>query len=606
MDCATPPPTVYLRRAWRRLSLLAALLLAPVADAAGEPGAPRTDPAALRNAMGALIREQMAEHNTVGLSVALIDDQKLVWAEGFGHADRERRLAARADTLYSVGGLTQLFTAAATLQLADQGAFRLDDPVRRLLPEFNMRSRFADAPPITPRNLLSHHAGLPAMYFRDMWTPQPEPLAAFIARLRDEYVAFPPGQVFVPSFPGYDVLGRLIETQCGQPYAACVQSRLLTPLAMHGSTFDFARVERGRRAMHYWDEKPIPSQTVRDVPAAGLTSSVDELGNFVRMLFADGRFGARQVLSAGAVREMLRPQNTGVALDLDNRIAMPWRLSGVHFAQARTVAWLNNESPFARGRVLLVPEHKLGVIVLTNSSRSSGAVEKISERLMELALDGRTAPPATAAHDTALAPAPEHPTRAAVEGHYASVVGLISVRAQGEHYRASMLGKTLEVLPQADGLLAPEYRLLGLIPIPISILREVRIAPAQIAGRNLAVAYYRDRAYRLGEKIVPQPLPPAWRNRLGEYQIVERDPLLELIDLRNAHLAYTDGLLHFRYRVPGWLGMVAKIPVRPVSDTELVTEGTGWLMGETVQVVKRDGREVLRYSGYEFRRLTPH
>lgn len=49
---------------------------------------------------------------------------------------------------------------------------------------------------------------------------------------------------------------------------------------------------------------------------------------------------------------------------------------------------------------------------------------------------------------------------------------------------------------------------------------------------------------------------------------------------------------------------MANIPVRPVSDTELVVEGTGWLMGETVHLVQRDGREVLRYSGYEFQRVT--
>ena len=57
------------------------------------------------------------------------------------------------------------------------------------------------------------------------------------------------------------------------------------------------------------------------------------------------------------------------------------------------------------------------------------------------------------------------------------------------------------------------------------------------------------------------------------------------------------------YRVPGWLGLTANVPVRPVSDTELVLEGTGWLLGETVQVVQHDGREHLRYSGYELQLL---
>ena len=97
--------------------------------------------------------------------------------------------------------------------------------------------------------------------------------------------------------------------------------------------------------------------------------------------------------------------------------------------------------------------------------------------------------------------------------------------------------------------------------------------------------------------------PRVWRKRLGEYQAVKRDPLLDLVKLGNVALAHTDGLLYFRYRVPGWLGLVVNIAMKPVSDTELVISGTGWLMGETVQVVRRDGREALRYSGYEFRRI---
>ena len=70
----------------------------------------------------------------------------------------------------------------------------------------------------------------------------------------------------------------------------------------------------------------------------------------------------------------------------------------------------------------------------------------------------------------------------------------------------------------------------------------------------------------------------------------------------NVALVHSDGLLYFRYRVPGWLGLVANVAVKPVSDTELVVSGTGWLMGETVRVVQREV-ETLRYSGYEFRRI---
>jgi hypothetical protein len=253
--------------------------------------------------------------------------------------------------------------------------------------------------------------------------------------------------------------------------------------------------------------------------------------------------------------------------------------------------------------MLLVPEHKLGVIVLTNSSGATEAVEKVSERLMELVLQNRK--PMTPAESRQMVMSPSvPPKREDLVGHYATPLGLISVKADAGRYRAQMLGKSFNLLRQPEDLFAAEYRLLGLIPIPISMLKEARITTTKIGGQHFAIAYYRNQAHRLGTRIEPLRLSAAWRKRLGEYQIVERDPLLDLVKLGNVVLVYNDGLLYFRYRVPGWLGLVANVPVKPVSDTELVTSGTGWLMGETVQVVQRDSRETLRYSGYEFRPVT--
>jgi CubicO group peptidase (beta-lactamase class C family) len=587
-----------------RFSLsLCALTLLPwlVPSAAAEPAG--GDPlAAIRPAIRELARQEMKNHGTEGLSLALVDDRQVLWTEGFGYADKARKLPARPETLYSAGGLTQAFTAALALQLAEQGLIALDRALREQLPEFSMRSRFSGARPITPRHLLSHHAGLPAMHMRDMWARKPEPLAAFLARLKDEYVAFPPAHVYVHSFIGYDVLGRLIETRCGQAYADCVQKRLLAPLGMRQSGFDHSRDNRPLLAQHYWSDKEVDFTDVRDVPAAGLVSNVLELGAFAQMLLAGGRHAGHTLLSPASVADLLRPQNLRVPLDLDNDIGMPWHLTGAHFPQARTVAWLNNESPFARGRILLVPEHRLAVVLMTNSSASSEVVNIVSERLMELVLQQRRPLPADA-RETAVSSSPPARRKADLTGHYATLLGRITVQAHGNRYRAQMLGKRLELYPQQEGLLAPEYHLLGIVPIPIGILKEARLTAADIAGRHLAVAYYRNHAYRLGERIAPVKLSAAWLKRLGDYRAVEQDALLKLVKLQNVTLAYTDGLLLFRYRVPGWLGLVAEVPVRPVSDTELVVEGTGWLMGETVHVARRDGRDVLRYSGYEFRRI---
>lgn len=578
------------------VTLLALALLAP----ASAPAADTID-AVTRQAIRELVRKEMKSRDTAGLSLAVIDDQHISWAEGFGFADRERQIPARPDTRYVAGELSMLLTAAAVLQYVDQGTVNLDQPVRRWLPEFSMRSRFPGSTPITVRQLLSHHGGLPAMYFHNMWTPAPEPLAPFLARLREEYVAAPPGTVHIPSFLGYDVLGRMLELLCNRDFADCLHDRLLTPLGMSGSTFD-ARNDARTLAMHYWSQKPVPSQTVRDLPAAGLRTSVVDLARFVQMLFTQGRLDGHAILTPRSVNEMLRAQNANVALDLEQRVGFAWHLSGVRFPQARTVAWLNSEAPFSRGRALIVPEHKLGVIVLTNSSGSTEVVQRVSERLMQIMLEQRRLPVLKEPAATALTAA-RAPTRADIEGDYATILGLIRVRANGDHYRADLLGKTVELFPQPVGLLAPEYRLLGLIPIPIANLKEARLAVADIAGHHLAVAHVRNTTMRFGERVTRVALSDTWRRRLGVYRAVERDPLLDLVKFGDVQLTYRDGLLLFRYRVPGWLGLVVDVPVRPVSDTELVSEGTGWMMGETARVVQRDGRELLRYSGYELRQV---
>lgn len=585
------------QRCRRALVLAGVALFAPAGAAEPDGLAP------IRHAVSELIRKEMRDQNIPGLSLALIENQKILWAEGFGEADRERRVPARADTVYVIGELSQAFTASAILQLAEHGTLELDQPVKQLLPEFSMRSRFTGSGPITVRQLLTHHAGLPAMHFRDMWAPKPEALDSFIGRLKDLYVAFPPGHVFSPSLPGYDVLGRILEKQCGQAFAVCMQERLFAPLGMTHSTFD--RSKTGQLAMHYWKDKPIANQTVRDVPAVGMASSVTDLARFMKMLLAHGQVDGKPLLKARSVQEMLHPQNSQVALDLDNRVGMPWRLSGVHFPQARQVAWINNQSPFSRGRMLLAPEPRLGVVVLTNSSKSSNAVRKVSERLMELVLQQRYPQVRVEPLQAVVAKPAVAVARADLAGHYATTLGHIRVTEDEHHIHADMLGKYFKLTPESDNLLSAEYRLLSLIPIPFSILKEVRVTPGRIAGRDVAIAYYRHQAYRLGEKIKPVQLSGAWLRRLGTWRAVERDALLKLVNLNEVQLAYTDGILHFRYRVPGWLGLVASVPVRPVSDTELVVEGTGWLMGETVQAVP-DGKpggkkEILRYSGYEFR-----
>lgn len=591
--------TGHPRPARRRARLVVVAWLC--AQAAPFAAVAAADLESVKQAVAAFIEQERESEHVPGLSLALVDEHGVLWAEGFGYADVAHRTPARAETVYPAGTLTTPLTAAAILALAERGALDLDRPVQRYLPEFSVKTRFAPGAPITPRRLLTHHAGLPAARFRGIW--EPRPLAQIVAGLKDEHAAYPPDYVHNPSDLGYDVLGRLIEVTSGQEFGDYMREHWLAPLGMRRSSFARAGVEPALLAKSYWrGRRELAALEPRDTPAAGLYTNVLELGQFVRMLLRDGEFEGRRLLRAGSVADMLRAQNAHVALDLDNRVGLGLRLSGLRLEHVRGVAWQSDASPAGRGRIVVLPEQKLGVVLLANSSLGSRLIDEAGRLLLEKALAARApAPREPPAHTTTAAAAGPDPEE--LNGYYASMLGLIRVAASPQRIRARVLGKTFALKPQPDGRLGVEYRLLGLIPIPLKVLREVRLQPARVADRDLLLAHYKDQVYRLADRIAPEPLPAAWRARLGEYEVANGDALLDLVELRTIELRYDEGFLHFYYRLPGWLGLAAQVPLRPVSDSELTIHGVGWLMGETIEVVRRGPEERLRYSGYELRRL---
>ena len=104
------------------------------------------------------ITHEMADKELPALSIALVDDQQIVWAKGFGFADPKTKLPATAETNYRVGPVSKLFTDIRIMQLVEQGKIDLDEPITRYLPNFRPRNPFGKA--ITLRQLMSHRSGL--------------------------------------------------------------------------------------------------------------------------------------------------------------------------------------------------------------------------------------------------------------------------------------------------------------------------------------------------------------------------------------------------------------------------------------------------------------
>src|SRR5712692_5111668 len=128
-------------RFYRIPAAVAMLALSSCSTAPSKPAAPLPgDYRYVQNYLNWYIPKQLEKYGVPGLSIALVDDQKLVWAQGFGFADREQQILATAETVYQVGSISKVITATAVMQLVAQGKINLDYPIQRYVPDFSIKS----------------------------------------------------------------------------------------------------------------------------------------------------------------------------------------------------------------------------------------------------------------------------------------------------------------------------------------------------------------------------------------------------------------------------------------------------------------------------------
>ena len=269
---------------------------------------PRNDYSYLKNYLTWMIEGKMEEQNIEGLSIAIIDDQKIVWSQGFGYADTANAIKATPETIYRTGSISKLFTDTLVMQLAEQGKLDIDKPLKRYLPNFAIKTRFPDANAITPRNIMTHHSGLPSDVNNGMWTENPESFDQLVGLIKDEYVAYPPNTILAYSNLGITLLGSMLQEVTGDDFNIYAKQRLLNPLGMMDAYFSTAL--QGKLASKAYDNHEEKNEIpIRDIPAGGLNANVLDLSRFIQMVLAKGQSNGLQILKPETIKEMLRQQN---------------------------------------------------------------------------------------------------------------------------------------------------------------------------------------------------------------------------------------------------------------------------------------------------------
>lgn len=582
----------------RQLLLCTAAVLAGCASAPQKPAElVPGDYRYAREYISWLIEREMRANDITGLSVGLVDGERLVWAEGFGFEDVENDVPASPRTRYRLGSIAKVLTATAAMQLAEQARIDIDRPLADYLPGFAIRSRFPDAGPVTPRNIMHHHSGLPSNHLNGMLGGEPPPIASLVEAVREDYLAYPPDFIFSYSNLAYTLLGASIEHIAGMPFARHMQNSLFEPLGMRDSSF-----ESHPALKEYRKGLPVEPIALRDLPSGGLVSTVEDISRFMRMVLAEGRVGDRQVIGADTLAEMLRPQNEHVALDLDMRIGLGWMFNGLGVHHGGPVPNHGGTLLDSHSLMALLPEHDLGVVVMANSGTAQASVKKIVTELLTVALEIKTGlrPPAKAqATPSRATDAAAAADLSGFEAWYDSMIGLVRINAGARSLEAEALGHTFQLDPLAGGHFGLRYKLFGLIPVRVDLFDDLRVSMTNIGAHEVLVGHIAGHRMLVGERLAPSPIPRKLLDYVGEYEIVGTPPG-GLVPDRLA-LRLIDGMLVGECTFSQMPGFVLRAALQPISETEAIISGLGTGKGETLRVIEEGGERRMLYSGLVLR-----
>jgi CubicO group peptidase (beta-lactamase class C family)/D-alanyl-D-alanine dipeptidase len=333
------------------------------------------------------IQQEVADKKIPALSIALVDDQTLLWAKTFGERDDPMGKPATGP-LYRVGSVSKPFTALLLMMLLEQGLIDLDDPISKHLSDFRPKNSTDKA--ITIRQMLCHRSGLvresPVGSYFDDTEP---PLAKTVASLNQTALIYAPEAKTSYSNAAFCVLGRIVEVVGKKEFADFAQSRLLEPVGMSSSSFaptkDLKKLLPPAVMWTYHGKFfPAPTWDLGMPPAGSLYSTVQDQARFMNWLFAGGKTDQGQLLKKDTLEKMWKVQFP----DGDGKAGFGLGFFVSEFEGKKRIGHGGAVYGFAT-ELAFLPEEKLGVIVCSARDVSNGLTRRIADAALRQLLAAR-------------------------------------------------------------------------------------------------------------------------------------------------------------------------------------------------------------------------
>ena len=331
------------------------------------------------NKIEEVIKTSMARFDVPGMAVAIVENDEVVLAKGFGIANLNTKAEVNKDTLFGIASNTKAFTSAALAKLVDEGKLRWDDRVIDHLPEFRLYDSYVTRE-MRVRDLLSHRSGL-GLGQGDLmiWPSTDKSVADILSGLK--YLE--PASSFRSKYAYNNLMfvtaGEVVARVSGISWNDYVEKHILQPLKMTNSRAGFSRIPKSNKN---WAIGHIPMEGslhpffvnyLEDFRGAGaIASSVNDMSQWLRTQLAGGKMpNGDQLFSEKQQAQMWHPHITSMASKSAfeayhqqfRGYGLGWSIEDYHgfkkLGHGGGILGMVSQ-------VTLLPEKKLGIVILSN------------------------------------------------------------------------------------------------------------------------------------------------------------------------------------------------------------------------------------------------
>lgn len=312
--------------------------------------------------------EKRRESNHIpGLSLAIVKDDKLILARGFGLRDVEKNIPVSEDSLFAIGSSTKAFTSLLCAMMVDEGKLNWDEPVTTYLPGFKLKDETASAQ-ATLRDLLSHRTGLSRTDM--LWAGGAASRELILSQISRAQLKDPFRAKFNYNNVMFLAAGTAAGKAAGSDWDTLVKSRIFEPLGMKSTTTRIEDMIPDPRAVkgYRWDEEKksytfLPMRNLAGIgPAGAINSNVIDMSNWVRLQLGRGSFQGKKLVSREQLEATWEKQ-----IDIAPSVgyALGWMVHD--WNGKRVVEHGGNIDGFA-AEVGMLPDENVGFVLLANVS----------------------------------------------------------------------------------------------------------------------------------------------------------------------------------------------------------------------------------------------